>query len=141
MVNRVLKNPQSVDPQDNRRKARRRPILESFSVFVVAGKKDVCKLKIHDLSELGIGFYFDVGGESATEIPVKAGDAMNLELYLNQTLHIPLQIKVMRVEEVEGSRKLGAEYADKSSKGYLALIAFLEMLDRVMDAASIDKIS
>jgi hypothetical protein len=138
MSNRVIKNTGG-DPSDNRRKAKRRPILETFSLFLVVAKKSVCQLRIHDLSELGIGFDIDVEGETAAEFPVATGEALEVELYLNQSLHFPLQVKVMRVEDTGKNRKIGGEYTDKKSPGYLALLAFLEMLDRVTDVAQIDK--
>jgi hypothetical protein len=132
-----LKNTHPVDPQDNRRKAKRRPILDTFSLFVVVSTKNILKLKINDLSELGIGFNFDIEGE-ADQTPVKNGDIVDLQLYLNQSLHIPLQIKVVRIEDADKMRKIGAEYTDKKSTGYQALMGFLEMLDRLADAAQID---
>ena len=137
MPSRILKNTQPVDPQDNRRKAKRRPVLDTFSLFVVVSLKNIIRLKINDLSELGVGFNFDAEGESEP-LPIKVGDEMELQLYLNQSLHIPLKIKVARIEDGEGGRKIGAEYSDKSSKGYLALGAFIEMLDRLADVAEID---
>ena len=141
MSNRVIKNAattQAPDPNDNRRKAKRRPILDTFSVFVVVPKKNVCQLKLHDLSELGIGFDFDVEGETSADFPVANGEVLDLQLYLNRSLHFPLQIKVMRVEESGTSRKVGGEYTDKKSAGYKVLVSFLEMLDRVTDIAEID---
>jgi len=136
-MSRILKNTHTVDPQDNRRKAKRRPILDTFSLFVVVSTKNILRLKINDLSELGIGFNFDIEGE-AEQAPIKVGDLLDLQLYLNQSLHIPLQIKIARIEDAEKIRKIGAEYTDKTSKGYQALMAFLEMLDRLADAALID---
>lgn len=135
-MSRIIKSPKTVDPQDNRRKARRRPILDTFSLFVVVSTKNILRLKINDLSELGIGFNFDIEGEE--QVPVKVGDPLELQLYLNQTLHIPLQVKVARVEDSEKVRRVGAEYLDRNSPPYQALVAFLEMLDRVVDVGLID---
>ncbi len=137
MSNRVIKNT-SGDPNDNRRKAKRRPILDTFSLFVVVSKKSIVQLKHHDLSEAGIGFDYDVAGEGATDFPVANGEVLDLQVFLNQSLSFPLQIKVARIEETEKSRKIGGEYTDKKSPGYQALVAFLEMLDRITDVAQID---
>lgn len=136
MSNRVIKT--SNDPNDNRRKAKRRPIIDTFSLFVVVPKKSDCQLKLHDLSELGIGFDFDVEGEASADFPVAKDETLDLQLYLNRSLHFSLQIKVMRVEESGKTRKVGGEYTDKKLPGYKALVSFLEMLDCVTDIAQID---
>lgn len=138
MTSRVIKGTHPQDPNENRRKAKRRPILDTFSLFAVVNKKSVCRLKIHDVSELGIAFDFDVEGETVADFPLQEGEELELQLYLNQTLHLPLGIRVVRIEGTEKSRKVGAEYADKASKSYQALQAFIMMLDRVTDIAQID---
>lgn len=138
MSNRVIKNSQPIDPQSERRKAERRPILESFSLFVSVPKKNVLRLPIHDLSELGIGFDLDAEGENPSDFPVKVGETLDIEIYLNQSLHIPLTIKVARIEGSEKTRKVGGEYADRSSKGFAALQAFIKMLDCVIGVGHLE---
>ena len=54
-----------------RRKAKRRPILEAFSFFVVVPKKGMMKLAVLDVSESGLGFDYDVGGEDTSSFPIE----------------------------------------------------------------------
>ncbi|MGK5087802.1 PilZ domain-containing protein [Bdellovibrionota bacterium FG-2] len=122
-----------------RRRTRRRPVLDTFALFVVVPRKGDYKLKVSDISDLGIGFDFDIEGESTSTVPVKIGDGIELRLYLNQSLYLPLTVRCVRVEEHPEGRKLGAEFTDKDSKTYQAFLAFIHMLDGILDVARIEK--
>ena len=119
-----------------KRRAQRRPILSTFSFFVVAPSKGIHRLAIHDISTLGIGFDFDSlgGGE---DMSIQSGDDLEIHLYLNQSLFIPLQIHVVRAVEGDHVKKIGAEFSDTSTKSYQALVTLCEMLDQLDDAAHI----
>jgi hypothetical protein len=125
-----------------RRKVKRRPVLESFSLFVSVPKKGGYKLKVHDISEHGIGFDIDIEGEPQTE-EIARGEKLDVHFYLNQTLYIPVSVQVARVvtgaSGSEGVRLVGAEYTDQTSASYKALQAFVQMLDSLVDAAQIVK--
>jgi hypothetical protein len=116
-----------------RRKSRRRPIMESFSFFVVIPKKGYFKLKVADVSDSGVGFDYDIGGESPEDFPVKDGEEFELHLYLNQTLFLPLQVRVMRVDDSKVIRRVGAEFVTRDTPEYQGLVAFLEMIDRLSE--------
>ena len=116
-----------------RRKARRRPILDSFSFFVVVNQKGDFRLKVNDLSEGGIGFDFDFEGASPDMFPVKNGEALDLQFHLNQSLYLPLKVKVVRVDDSKVIRRIGAEFVEDSSAGLKALRAILEMIDQVSE--------
>lgn len=116
-----------------RRKARRRPIVETFSFFVVVPKKGFHRLFVADVSDTGIGFDFDIGGESAADFPVKPGEEMALQFYLNQSLYIPLTVRVMRVDDSQGVRRVGAEFTDPQSKELKALHSLLSMIDEISE--------
>lgn len=118
-----------------RRKTRRRPVLESFSLFVVVPKKGPLRLKVHDLSDGGMRFDVDAEGESPTDFQIREGENIDVQLYLNQTLFLPLRLRVVRVESAGAVRRLGAEFAEKSSPGYRAFLAFVQMLDGILDEA------
>jgi hypothetical protein len=122
--------------KDERRRARRRPILETFSIFVSIPKKGGHRLRILDLSEKGIGFEFDAEGESIAAYPVTEGEVIDLSLYLNQTVSLPLSVTVVRIEERNGVRKIGGEIQEQDSKPYTALVAFLNFVDRLAEAGS-----
>lgn len=121
----------------DKRKHKRRPILETFSVFVVFDKKGPHRLNVHDVSETGIGFTVDVEGETASDFPLKKGDEMELSFYLNQTLSIPLIVKVARLEEKDSLRHIGGEIAASGGKGLPAFRSFLQMLDQLAEVAQI----
>jgi hypothetical protein len=123
-------------PASERRKSRRRPILDSFSVFVVAPERAPHRLAVKDVSDLGIGFQLDpdtFGG--AQLLDVNMGDTLDISLYLNQSLHLPLRIQVVRVyqERDDGPRLAGASILDLNSNGYKAFASFIQLLDALAE--------
>ncbi len=120
-----------------RRKARRRPILETFSLFAVVPKKGVHRLKIHDVSEDGIGFDLDTEGESQEDFSLEAGAALELWLYFNPSLYLPLTVETIRVEKQGPVRRVGAVFLNKGEKPHSAVVAFLQMLDNIVDVVHI----
>lgn len=123
--------------KSERRRAERRPILDTFSLFAVVPRKGPYKLRVDDVSSVGIGFFLDIEGESSTEFPVKKGEVFDLNLYLNQSLFLPLNVEVMRVEERDSVRRIGAEFHDKSTEAYKAYLSFLSMLEGMIDVARV----
>ncbi len=117
-----------------RRKARRRPIIDSFSLFVTIPRKGVHRLKIHDVSELGMGFEIDTEGEIPEDFPVAPGENLDVQLYLNQSLYLDLHLTVIRVPHDAEVRRIGAEFAERASPSYKAYRAFLGLLDQLADA-------
>jgi hypothetical protein len=120
-------------PGIERRKARRRPILETFSVFAVVPKKGPHRVPIHDVSDLGVGFDLDTEGELPEEFPLAQGEKLEIHFYLNQSLYLPLEVDIVRLERAGGVRKVGASICDKSTRPYKAFLAFLAMLDALSD--------
>jgi hypothetical protein len=121
-----------------RRRAVRRPLLESFSLFVVIPKKGGYRLKVHDVSDHGLGFDLDTEGESASDFPTAVGDRYALRFYLNQTLYIPLQVALVRVDPQPRQRRVGVEIVDRATAGYQAYLAFLRMLDALHEGGRMD---
>lgn len=129
-----------------RRRTQRRPIIESFSMFCVVPSKGVHRLQVHDVSDNGIGFDFDTEGEELETFPLKSGEKLTVHLYLNQSLYLPLAVRIVRVEERNQVRRIGAEVlappagaAAKSAEAssHTAFLAFLKMLDALADSAHI----
>lgn len=125
--------------QHEKRRAERRPILDTFSVFVTIPNKGGYRLPLHNLSELGGYFDFDVEGEEIWGVPLKTGETRELHIYLNQSLYIPLKVKIVRVNEEGLVRKVGVEFVDRETKEYQALQSFLQMLDKVIEVGHINK--
>ncbi len=122
-----------------KRRAKRRPVLDTFSVFVTVPKKGDHRLPAHDVSELGIGFDLDIEGEPESELKPKSGDILDVHFYLNQSLAIPLKIRVARVEEKGSVRRVGGAFAENESKAYQAFSSFIKTLDLLVDVAQLDK--
>jgi hypothetical protein len=131
------KNPGSGSGAE-RRKAERKPVLETFNLFVSIPRKGPYRLRLHDLSDLGVGFDFDTDGESLAEFPLKTGDALEIHLYFNQSLYLPLTVTVARLETKDGVRRVGAEYKEKRSKAHKALISFIGVLDGLSEIGKIE---
>jgi hypothetical protein len=132
------KKPTSSASGVERRKARRRPILETFSVFVAIPKKGIHRLEVHDLSESGMGFDLDIEGEDPSHFPVKEGDTIDLRFYVNPSLFIPLSIQIARIEDHQQKRRVGAEFQDQTSSSYRAFLAFMHLLDQIVDVVQLD---
>lgn len=125
----------SKQDQDDRRRARRRPLVESFSCFVSIPKRGSHRLHVYDLSELGVGFDFDIEGEDLGAHPLALDDLLELHFYINQSLFLPLKIRVARIEDKKTKRKVGAEFTEPKSDSCRALQAFLKMIDEIFEAA------
>jgi hypothetical protein len=114
---------------EERRKSVRRKILDSFGMFCTGPRKGGYKLTIHDMSEGGLAFDLDVEGEDFEFFPVSLGESIDIRLYVNQSVFIPLRVKMVRV--TEGSvRRVGGEIIPAGeTKGYQAYCALLKFVD------------
>lgn len=124
----------------DRRGAKRRPILESFSFFVVVPKKGFHRLRVVDMSDSGVGFDYDIIGEMKEAFPVAVGETFDLQFYLNQTLYFPLHVKVMRVDDSKVLRRVGAEFTVTGTPEHRGLCAVLDMIDRVSEVVQFDSV-
>jgi hypothetical protein len=142
----VSKNASSDKSGSERRRTRRRPILETFSMFCVVPKKGMHRLPLYDVSDHGIGFDIDLDVEGMEEdqaFSLKLGEPMEVHFYLNQSLYLPLKGKVARIVERNGEapgqgkiRRIGAEI-DPKDPAHAGFAAFLKMLDAITDIAKI----
>jgi hypothetical protein len=122
-----------------RRKSKRMDILDTFSLFVVVPAKGPMRLKVHDISDAGIGFNLDIEEEQgASSFEAKVGDSFEVHLYLNQSLYLPFTVSVRRIVDTEGVRRIGAEFQGQGSKGQTALSSFVHMLDALGEVARIE---
>jgi len=62
---------------------------------------------------------------------------LEIQFYLNQSLYLPLAIKVMRLETKEGLRQIGGEIIQAQSPAYKGYTSFLAMLDALSEVARI----
>lgn len=133
----------SSSPGTERRRTRRRSVLDAFSLFAVVPKKGPHRLPIRDISDLGIGFDLDIPGEGEADFPLKANETLELQLHLNPSLYLPLQIRIARIEAADENghpvRRIGAEFAEQGKAPHKGLVAFVEMLDRIADVVQIQQ--
>lgn len=133
----IIKGAKAVSADTEKRKTRRRPVLDSFSLSVVIPKKGPHRLVVSDVSEGGIGFTADTEGENLTDFLMKKGDVIEAHFYLNQSLFIPLALQIIRIEEKDGVRQVGAEFKSGNPQGLKGLHSFLQTLDQLADVAQI----
>lgn len=112
-----------------RRKSRRRPVLESFALFAVVPKAGSHRLPVHDLSDDGMRLDLDADGEGPDNVAVAVGDLIDVHLYVNRSLYLPLTLKITRVETQDSVRRLGVQLQELTSPTSAAYGQFLKMLD------------
>ncbi len=122
-----------------RRRTKRRPIVESFSLFAAVPKKGPFRLRIQDVSEHGVGLDIEADEpEELKDIALKSGETIELHFYLNPTLFLPLKCKVVRLEDKKSGGKLaGLEFTDTGTKAHGAYLSFVTLLDKLLDSAQL----
>jgi hypothetical protein len=70
--------------------------------------------------------------------PVRAGETFELQFYLNQTLYIPMNVKVARIDDSKVLRRVGAEFTATGTPEHLGLLAVLDMIDKVSEIVRFD---
>lgn len=124
---------------NEKRRSMRRPILDTFSMAVVVESRGDLKLKVHDISDHGLGFDIDIEGEELSVFSPKIGETHSIRLYLNQSLFIPLKIKVARLDKRGSNRVAGVEIQENGSKNQDAFLAFIKVIDALADVGKIQK--
>jgi hypothetical protein len=114
-----------------RRKSARKDILDSFQVFaVLPSLSNSRKIYLKDVSEGGVSFLADEADR------IIGGKTLDLLLYINPTLNLPLQVKVAHVgpdNSEPHAVKVGCEFTQKNPKAYKAYQGFLNLLDELTD--------
>lgn len=123
--------------KSERRHTHRRTIMETFNFFVVVPKKGSYRLPVHDLSEDDIGFDLDIEGETPNHFSIEIDEVIDLHLYLNQSLYLPLKIKVARIKEKNQVRRIGATFCEEASAARKACVGMLQVIDQLMNIAKI----
>ena len=116
-----------------RRKAKRREVLDQFSFYICVPKLGYTRHKVNDVSELGIGFTIDTMGE----FKLGQDEVCDLLFYLNQSLYLPLQIKAVRLREAEHTQEVGATFNDTTTEVYQTLLTLVKLIDQLTESAEI----
>jgi hypothetical protein len=113
-----------------RRKSRRRQILEKFSFYIQLPKLGPTRHRVNDISEFGIGFNVESLGGIFT---LKKDEKTDLNLYLNQSLYLPLKIQVARQEQQDDVQLVGAVFLDTKSNQYQTFLSLVKFLDQLSE--------
>ena len=108
-----------------RRKSKRKSVLDSFHVFLVLNSNGSRKFYLKDVSEGGLGFYADQNDTFKVSSTVKG------YFYLNSNLRIPLKFKIAHAFLENEKVLIGCEFVDKKTAGYKTFLKFLEFLDHL----------
>ena len=113
-----------------RRKSKRREILENFSFYIQVPKLGPARHRVNNLSEFGVGFIVESLGGLFT---LKIDEIVDLNLYLNQSLYLPLKIQVTRqIDQVE-TQQVGAVFLDTKSNEYQTYLSLVKFLDQLSE--------
>ncbi len=115
---------------NERRKSNRREILENFSFYIQIPKLGQARHRVQDVSETGIGFMVESLGGVFT---LAKDEKLELHLYLNQSLFLPLKIQVARQEQKEETQHVGAAFLETESNQYKTLLSLVNFLDQLSD--------
>ena len=108
-----------------RRRAKRVLVQESFSIFVVVpAGHGLVRLYMRDLSRLGLCFDCEIAGS------FKAGQEFALRLHVNPGFYLPLEAKVVRVQNLE----VACEFKDPEGVAVQSVAKLLDFLDIAAEA-------
>ncbi len=110
-----------------KRRVRRREILERFSFHVCVPKLGFARHQVRDISELGIGFEIETFGEFRLD----AGEICELRFYLNPSLFLTLSIEVVRQKDHGAIQEVGAVFAEQQSGQYSAFVTLVKLVDQL----------
>jgi hypothetical protein len=89
-------NAKAAPSKEERRKAKRTAIQEGFNLFLVIPKIfGMTRIYLSDLSPLGIKFKAD------HNIQLKDQQSVQVHLYLNAAIYLPLECKIIRATDKE----------------------------------------
>jgi hypothetical protein len=118
---------------NERRQNSRRAILDHFSFYVSIPKLGGTRLKVMDVSEMGIGFHVSTLGE----FRLNPDEICELHFYVNQSLFLPLKIQVARQIDENQLQKIGAVFLDTTTPQHQAFLTLVKLLDQLVDVGVI----
>lgn len=118
----MTKQKQSVE---ERRKARRILVQESFSMFVVLPEiHGMARIYMRDVSKFGLCF------RSEVDANVQAGQSIMIHLYVNPLFYLPFKARAIRVSGGE----IAVEFSDPESRPVKALGHLLDFFESAAEA-------
>ena len=112
---------------EERRKVRRTILTEFVAAHVVVPEHGLKRIALYDVSDGGLAFDMDIEAGS-----FKAGEEVNLRIYLNQQTYFPFVVKVSHAREVseEGVTRHGCGFR-KGTVNDVALHHFIKFIETV----------
>jgi len=118
----------------DRRKVKRRDILERFSFYICVPKLGYTRHKVNDISEMGIGFMLDTLGE----FTLANNEECDLQFYLNQSLYLSLRIKVVRsMDRAEMIQEVGAIFTNTTDSTHQTFLTLVKFVDQLSETAEV----
>lgn len=115
-----------------RRRVKRREILENFSFYICIPKLGYTRHKVNDISELGIGFMVETLGE----FRLVNQETCELQFYLNQSLYLPMQIQVVRaMDRPELVQEVGAIFTEMNDSAHDTFVTLVKLVDQMTETA------
>ena len=115
-----------------RRRVKRREILENFSFYICIPKLGYTRHKVNDVSELGIGFMVETLGE----FRLVNQETCELQFYLNQSLYLPMQIQVVRaMDRPELVQEVGAIFTEMNDSAHDTFVTLVKLVDQMTETA------
>lgn len=113
---------------DERRRAKRVIVQDSFSLFLVIPKvHGMSRVYMRDLSRLGVCFHTEMESE------FQESQRIHVRLYTNPAFYLPLECRVVRVLHGE----VALEFLDPDSKPVQAVTKLLDFLDVAAEAGEL----
>jgi hypothetical protein len=117
-----------------RRKAKRRDILDRFSFYICIPKLGYSRHKVNDISELGIGFMVETLGE----FKLASQEVCDLQFYLNQSLFLSMKIKVVRLaEHADSVQEVGAIFVESEHSALETFLTLVKLVDQLSETAHV----
>ncbi len=105
---------------EERRRARRTVIQESFHLFLVIPEAlGMARIYLRDISKLGLSFRTEI------ETGLKQGQVTQARIYLNPAFYLPIDCKVVRL----GSAEIGMEFTKPNDPSAQAIGLLQDFFD------------
>jgi len=111
--------------QDERRRAQRTEVRESFNLFLVVPELyGMARIYLRDISAVGLAF------RTEFDVPLAPGQIFQARIYLNPGFYLPLECRVIR--SLAGD--VAVDFANHAAGPVLAIAKLQEFFDAAEEA-------
>ncbi len=113
---------------EERRRARRTIIQESFNLFLVIPESlGMARIYMRDISKLGLSFRTEM------DIGLKDGQLLKARVYINPAFFLPVECKVVRL----GNSEVGVEFTNPAHSSAHAIALLQDFFDAAEKAGTL----